>query len=95
MGETLTRAHLADTIYQELGLSHTESSELVDAVIDEIINALEEGESVKLSSFGTFEIRQKNERIGRNPKTKVEIPITARKVVSFHASNVLMKRING
>ena len=94
MTKTLTRADLADVVYRELGLSHAESSDIVDAVIEEIVSALEANDVVKLSSFGTFHIRNKNQRIGRNPKTKEEIPISARKVVTFHASNILMSHIN-
>lgn len=91
---TLTRADLAETIYRELGLSQAESSDLVDVVIEEIIGTLATGEEVKLSSFGTFSVRGKKQRIGRNPKTKKEIPITPRKVVGFHASNLLVKQVN-
>lgn len=91
---TLTRAHLADEIYRELGLSHAESADLVDHMFEEMTEALEAGENVKLSSFGTFEIRNKNERMGRNPKTKEEIPISARRVVSFHPSNILNDKVN-
>ncbi len=94
MTKTLTRADIADAVYRELGLSYVESADLVDSVINEIIDELGKHNSVKLSSFGTFEIRKKNARMGRNPKTKEEIPITARSVVSFHASNVLSKRVN-
>lgn len=94
MTKTLTRADIADAVYRELGLSYVESADLVDAMIDEIIQELEAHNTVKLSSFGTFEIRKKNARMGRNPKTKEEIPITARSVVTFHASNILSKRVN-
>jgi len=94
MTRTLTRADIADAIYRELGISHAESSEMVDAMVEEIIKALETEEVVKLSSFGTFSVRSKNARMGRNPKTKEEIPISARKVVGFRASNVLNKLIN-
>jgi len=92
--KTVTRAHLTDIIYREIGLSHAESSDLVDSVFEEITKALESGDSVKLSSFGTFNIREKKERIGRNPKTKEEVPISARRVVTFHASNILTKKVN-
>jgi integration host factor subunit alpha len=92
--KTITRAHLTDIIYREIGLSHAESADLVDSVFEEITAALETGDTVKLSSFGTFSIRQKKERIGRNPKTKEEVPISARKVVTFHASNILTKKVN-
>ena len=94
MTKTITRADIADSVYEQIGISHAESSDLVDAVIEEIVSTLEKGEEVKLSSFGTFEIRKKKERMGRNPKTKKEIPISARNVVTFHASNILTKRIN-
>lgn len=92
--KTITRAHLTDIVYREIGLSHAESADMVDAFFDHIIDALKQGESVKLSSFGTFSVRQKRERIGRNPKTKQEVPITARKVVTFHSSNILSDRLN-
>ena len=94
MTDTITRADLANSIYQELGISHAESGEIVDAAIEEVILALIAGEQVKLSSFGTFKIRRKKERIGRNPKTKQEVPISARRVVTFHSSNILTRRIN-
>lgn len=92
---TLTRADLANEVYREVGLSLSESNDLVDAVIDEMIVAMEAGEEVKISSFGTFKIRHKKERIGRNPKTGVEVPISARNVLSFNASNILKKKVNG
>ena len=91
---TITRAHLSEAVYQELGLSRLESSEFVDEVLSEISEALVSGEAVKISSFGTFGVRQKNERIGRNPKTGEEVPITARKVLVFRASNILKQRMN-
>jgi len=94
MTRTLTRAEIADAVYQELGLSHVESAELVDAIFEEISLSLERGNNVKLSSFGTFNIRRKSPRIGRNPRTKEEIPISARSVVTFHSSNILTKSIN-
>ncbi len=94
MTKTITRADIASAVYEQLGISHAESSDIVDTIIEEIVSTLAKGEEVKLSSFGTFEIRQKKERIGRNPKTKKEIPITARSVVTFHASNLLTKRVN-
>ena len=92
--ETITRAHLSEAVYQELGLSRSESSGFVDEVLSEITQALVSGEAVKISSFGTFGVRQKNERIGRNPKTGEEVPITARKVLVFRASNILKQRMN-
>jgi integration host factor subunit alpha len=92
---TVTRADLADAVHRRIGLSRTESSEFVEAVLSEIFDAIVSGEDVKLSSFGSFHIRSKNERIGRNPKTGEAAPITARRVVMFKASNVLRARING
>jgi integration host factor subunit alpha len=90
---TLTRADLAESVYEKVGLSRNESSDLVEQVLDEVMNALISGENVKLSSFGSFSIRQKGERIGRNPKTGVEVPITPRRVLVFRASHVLKDRI--
>jgi integration host factor subunit alpha len=92
--KTLTRADLSATVYREIGLSLSEATGIVDAVIEEIITTLAAGESVKLSSFGTFSLRKKNQRIGRNPKTGVEVPITPRTVLSFNASNILKKDVN-
>lgn len=90
---TLTRADLAESVYEQVGLSRNESSDLVEQVLDEIMNGLISGENVKLSSFGSFSIREKGERIGRNPKTGVEVPITPRRVIVFRASHVLKDRI--
>ena len=92
---TITRADLAESVYKEVGLSRNESSDLVEAVLEEISQALIKGQTVKISSFGSFSIRQKGERIGRNPKTGVEVPIMPRKVLVFRASHVLKDRING
>lgn len=92
-GKTLTRADLAEAVYRKVGLSRTESAELVEAVLDEICEAIIRGETVKLSSFATFHVRDKNERIGRNPKTGEEVPILPRRVMTFKASNVLKNRI--
>lgn len=94
MSKTLTRADLSNAVYREIGLSLSESTELVDAVIEEISLALENEEQVKLSSFGTFKVRQKKERIGRNPKTGVEVAISPRKVLSFNASNIMKNKVN-
>ncbi|MGE3714188.1 MAG: integration host factor subunit alpha [Alphaproteobacteria bacterium] len=94
MTKTLTRADLSNVVYKQIGLSLQECNSLVDAVIDEICNALEQGNSVKLSSFGTFNLRKKKERMGRNPKTGVEVPITSRTVLSFNASNLLKAKVN-
>lgn len=92
--DTITRADLSEAVYQEVGLSRSESSEFVDEVIFQISEALVTGEIVKISSFGTFGVRKKNERIGRNPKTGEEALITARKVLVFRASNILKQRMN-
>lgn len=92
--KTLTRADLSNAVYKEIGLSLQECNSLVDSVIDEICASLEAGTSVKLSSFGTFNLRHKNQRVGRNPKTGVEVPITSRTVLSFNASNLLKQRVN-
>lgn len=91
---TITRADLAEAVYEQVGLSRNESSDLVETVLDEVCNALVEGENVKISSFGSFIIREKGERVGRNPKTGVEAVISPRKVVVFKASHVLKDRIN-
>ena len=91
---TVTRADLAEAVYEEVGLSRNESSDLVESVLDEISKALIDGENVKVSSFGSFTIREKGERIGRNPKTGVEVPISPRKVLVFRASHVLKDRVN-
>ncbi|MEM6902513.1 MAG: integration host factor subunit alpha [Pseudomonadota bacterium] len=92
---TVTRASLSETVYNQVGLSRNESSSLVESVLDEISDALVRGETVKISSFGTFSVREKGERIGRNPKTGEEVPISPRKVLVFRASHVLKDRING
>jgi integration host factor subunit alpha len=94
-GKTLTRADLSEAVYKQIGLSRSESAALVELMLNEISAAVERGENVKLSSFGSFLVRSKGERIGRNPKTGVEVPITPRQVMVFKASNVLKSRING
>ncbi len=91
---TMTRAELAESVYQEVGLSRNESADLVEAVLGEVSEALTRGETVKISSFGSFSVRQKGERVGRNPKTGEEVPILPRKVLVFRPSHVLKKRIN-
>lgn len=91
---TVTRAQLSEAVYQEVGLSRNESAELVENVLDQISDTLVRGESVKISSFGSFSVRQKGERKGRNPKTGEEVPIKPRRVLVFRASNVLKQRIN-
>ncbi len=90
----VTRAHLSEAVYQEVGLSRAESSALVDTVLREISDALTKGEAVKISSFGSFWVRQKGQRIGRNPKTGEETPITPRRVIIFRASYGLKTLIN-
>ena len=92
--ETVTRAQLSEAVYQEVGLSRNESAELVEEVLNEISNTLVRGEQVKISSFGSFSVRQKRERTGRNPKTGEEVPIKPRRVLVFRASNVLKQKIN-
>jgi integration host factor subunit alpha len=92
---TVTRVDLAEAVYQQVGLSRKESAALVEMVLGELANSLVEGDAVKLSSFGSFVVRHKGERIGRNPKTGVEVPITERRVLVFKPSNVLKARING
>ena len=93
-GHTVTRAQLTEAVYQEVGLSRNESAELVEAVIAEISGALARGEMVKISSFGSFAVRKKGRRIGRNPKTGTEVPISPRRVLVFRASHVLKDQIN-
>ena len=94
-GRTVTRADLSEAVYQRLGLSRTESSALVELVLAEICDELARGQSVKLSSFGSFLVRSKGQRVGRNPKTGVEVAIEPRRVLVFKPSNVLKARING
>ena len=93
-GKTVTRADLSEIVYQKIGLSRTESAELVQSVLDEICDAAARGETVKLSGFGSFVVRSKGERVGRNPKTGVEVPITPRRVLTFRASQMLKDRIS-
>ena len=91
--KTITRADLAEAVYRKVGLSRTESAELVELILEEMANAVIRGETLKISSFATFQVRSKNERIGRNPKTGEEVPISPRRVLTFKASNVLKQRI--
>lgn len=93
-GKTLTRADLAEAVFQKVGLPRNESAEIVELVLREIVASLERGDAVKLSSFGSFGIRDKGERVGRNPKTGQEVPITPRRVLVFRASNIMKQRIN-
>ncbi len=90
---TLTRADLADTINSRLGLSRADAAHMVEVILDHMTDALADGENVKISGFGTFLLRDKNERVGRNPKTGVEVPITPRRVLTFRASQMLKARI--
>ena len=90
---TLTKAELAEIIFDKVGLNKTEAKEMVEAFFEEIRASLEKGESVKLSGFGNFELRSKAERPGRNPKTGEEIPIKARRVVTFHSSQKLKSNV--
>ena len=92
---TVTRAHLTEMIYTQVGLSRNESADLLEAVLNRISAALEDGESVKISGFGTFSVRQKGRRVGRNPKTGEEVPILPRRVLVFRPSHVLKSRANG
>lgn len=91
---TVTRAQLAESVYQEVGLSRNDSAQLVDVILEEISQALIKNEMVKLSSFGSFQVRAKAQRVGRNPKTGEEVPILPRRVLVFRASHVLKDKIN-
>jgi integration host factor subunit alpha len=91
--KTLTRADLAEAVFEKVGLPRNEAADLVELVLKEIVSGLERGEPVKLSSFGSFGIREKAERIGRNPKTGETVPITPRRVLVFKASNIMKERI--
>ena len=93
-GNTVTRAQLSEAVYQEVGLSRNESADLVESVLRQISNSLVKGESVKISSFGSLYVREKGQRIGRNPKTGEEVPILPRRVLVFRPSHVLKDRIN-
>ena len=92
--KTVTRADLTEAVYREVGLSRNESAQLVKSVLDQISDTLARGESVKISSFGKFSVRDKAQRIGRNPNTGEEVPILPRRVLVFRASLVLKDRIN-
>ena len=95
VAKTITRADLCEAVYQKVGLSRTDSASLVELVLKEITDCLERGETVKLSSFGSFVVRSKGKRIGRNPKTGEEVPIEPRRVMVFKPSNILKAHING
>lgn len=92
-GNTLTRLDLSEAVFREVGLSRNESAELVESVLKHISDALVRGENVKISSFGTFNIRDKNARMGRNPKTGEEVPIKPRRVLSFRPSHLMKERV--
>ena len=94
MTRTLTRADLTEAIYRNIGLSRNESADLVESVLEEMCVCFEAGEEVKLSSFGTFSVQSKRERVGRNPKTGVEATITSRRVLSFRSSHILKNRVD-
>lgn len=94
-GKTLTRSGLSEAIYREVGLSRNESSEMVEMILGRVADALIAGEGVKISSFGTFAVRDKGARIGRNPKTGEEVPIEPRRVLVFRPSHILKERVNG
>jgi integration host factor subunit alpha len=93
LGGTLTRADLADTVHRKLGLSRAESASLVERVLHHMCHSLSEGDNVKISGFGTFILRDKGERVGRNPKTGIEVPIAPRRVMTFRASQIMRDRI--
>lgn len=92
--DTLTRADIAELLNKQIGLSRAESADLVEQVLDLVTEALVTGENVKISGFGTFVLRDKNERIGRNPKTGIEVPITPRRVLTFRPSQALRDRVS-
>ena len=92
--KNITRAELAEAVYHEVGLSLSESARLLDMVLEEISMALEKGDTVKLSSFGSFSVRNKKMRMGRNPKTGVDVPISPRRILSFHPSHILKTQVN-
>ena len=94
MDKTTTRSTLSEAVFKNVGLSRNESSALVDSVFNEILKSLIGGDDVKISSFGTFIVRNKKERIGRNPKTKKEYVISQRKSVSFKPSKLLLSELN-
>ena len=91
--KTLTRMDLTEAVFREVGLSRNESATLVDSVLQHISDALVRGEQVKISSFGTFSLRDKNARVGRNPKTGEEVPISPRRVLTFRPSQLMKERV--
>jgi len=92
--KTLTRMDLSEAVFREVGLSRNESSDLVEGILKHLSDALVKGDSVKISSFGTFSVRSKTARVGRNPKTGEEVPITPRRVLSFRPSHLMKDRVN-
>ena len=92
-GETLTRADLAEALNREIGLSRADSAEMVEKILFHMCESLSRGENVKISGFGTFVLRDKGERVGRNPKTGIEVPIAPRRVLTFRASQMMRDRI--
>ena len=92
---TLTRADLAESLHHEVGLSRADSARLVEQILGHMCDALAKGENVKISGFGTFVLRDKGERVGRNPKTGIEVPIAPRRVLTFRASQMMRDRIVG
>ena len=93
LSSTLTRADLADVVHRKLGLSRAESASFVERALFHMCQALSEGANVKISGFGSFILRDKGQRVGRNPKTGVEVPIAPRRVMTFRASQILRDRI--
>ena len=93
-GKTLTRSDLSEALYQQVGLSRNECAQLVESILDSISDAVIQGEQVKISSFGTFTVREKGARMGRNPKTGEEVPIDPRRVLVFRPSHILKSRVN-
>ena len=94
-GNTVTRSDLSEAVYREIGLSRNESAEMVETILGRIGQALVNGDSVKISSFGTFDVREKGARMGRNPKTGEEVPIEPRRVLVFRPSHIMKERVNG
>jgi integration host factor subunit alpha len=92
---TLTRADLAELLNRKVGLSRSDSSVLVEQILQQVSDALNKGENVKISGFGTFVLRDKRERVGRNPKTGIEVPITPRRVLTFRPSQAMRERVAG
>jgi integration host factor subunit alpha len=92
--KTLTRMELSEAVFREVGLSRNESAELVESVLEHVSDALVRGETVKISSFGTFSVRDKSARVGRNPKTGEEVPIAPRRVLTFRPSHIMKERVD-